>query len=167
MADTPIGSCDGREALIGWKEWLSLPMLNIPAIKAKIDTGARTSALHTFSIEDFTTQGRQMVRFGIHPLQKRRDVELFCQAPVVDYRRVKDSGGHVERRYVIETPALLGNVRWPIQITLTNRDAMLFRMLLGRTALAQRFVIDPFRSYVSGRSLARAYNTAALKKGNK
>ena len=91
------------DTLIGWREWLALPGIGIPGIKAKIDTGARTSSLHTFSLEEFSRDGRRMVRFGIHPLQKRRDVELFCEAPVVDRRQVKDSGGHVEKRYVIET----------------------------------------------------------------
>jgi hypothetical protein len=139
--------------IIGWKEWLSLPELAIPAIKAKIDTGARTSSLHTFSLEEFAENGKRMVRFGIHPLQKRSDVELFCQAPVIEQRNVKDSGGHVERRYVIETTAVLGAMRWPIQLTLTNRDGMLFRMLLGRTALSDRFVVLPGEKYLTGRSL--------------
>jgi hypothetical protein len=151
--------------LIGWKEWLALPDFGIPAIKAKIDTGARTSALHTFSIEEYTASGRIMVRFGIHPLQKRQDVQLFCHAPVLERRRVKDSGGHAETRYVVETTAVLGAVQWPIQITLTNRDKMLFRMLLGRTALQQRFLIDPSRSYVFGRSLAKTYPRKLTKKG--
>jgi hypothetical protein len=142
---------------IGWREWLALPQLGIPAIKAKIDTGARTSALHTFSLEEFTSDGRRMVRFGIHPLQKRKDIELFCEAPVLERRRVKDSGGHIEKRYVIETRVALQNEIWPIHLTLTNRDAMLFRMLLGRTAVAKRFIIDPGRSYTAGRSLARRH----------
>ena len=106
-----------------------------------------------------------MIRFGIHPLQKRKDIELFCEAPLVDRRRVKDSGGHVEKRYVIRTSVVLGSACWPIDITLTNRDAMLFRMLLGRTALEKRFVIDPGRSYAAGRSLARAYPRRPQPKG--
>lgn len=151
---------------IGWREWLALPQLGIPAIKAKIDTGARTSALHTFSLEEFTDAGRRMVRFGIHPLQKRQDIELFCEAPVVERRRVKDSGGHVEKRYVIETRVVLQNEIWTIDVTLTNRDAMLFRMLLGRTAIEKRFIIDPGRSYLSGRQLAKAYADFRPKKGS-
>jgi hypothetical protein len=150
---------------IGWREWLALPQLGIPAIKAKIDTGARTSALHTFSLEEFTSDGRRMVRFGIHPLQKRKDIELFCEAPVLERRRVKDSGGHVEKRYVIETRVALQNEIWQIHLTLTNRDAMIFRMLLGRTAVAKRFVIDPGRSYTAGRSLARHYPGRPGRKG--
>jgi hypothetical protein len=161
---TPVPS-NGKPFLIGWKEWLTLPDLGIPAIKAKIDTGARTSALHTFSLETFTAEGQLMVRFGIHPLQKRRNVEVFCEAPVIDCRLVKDSGGHVEKRYVIRTSAVLGDVQWAIQATLTNRDGMRFRMLLGRKALEARFIIDPGRSYISGRSLARSYSDGASKKG--
>jgi hypothetical protein len=146
-----------RHAIIGWKEWLSLPGLKIPAIKAKIDTGARTSALHTFSLEPFTMQGRTMVRFGIHPLQKRRDIALFCEAPVVDRRRVKDSGGHCEMRYVIESQVVLADMHWSIQISLTNRDAMMFRMLLGRTALENNIMVDPSKAYAAGRKLAKTY----------
>lgn len=154
-----------HQPVVGWREWLALPQLGIPAIKAKIDTGARTSSLHTFYLEEFHAGGRWMIRFGIHPLQKRKDIEMFCEAPLVDRRRVKDSGGHVEKRYVIRTTAVLGSACWPIDITLTNRDAMLFRMLLGRTALEKRFVIDPGRSYATGRSLARVYPRRTQPKG--
>ena len=158
------GSLNG---IIGWREWLALPQLGIPAIKAKIDTGARTSALHTFSLEEFSAAGRRMVRFGIHPLQKRKDIVLFCEAPVLERRRVKDSGGHIEKRYVIETQVVLKNALWRIHITLTNRDSMLFRMLLGRTAIAKRFVVDPGRSYTAGRSLGRSYKGRPQRKGIK
>lgn len=161
-----LQSPEAHQTIIGWREWLALPQLGIPAIKAKIDTGARTSSLHTFRLEEFQAGGRRMIRFGIHPFQKRKDIELFCEAPLVDRRRVKDSGGHVEKRYVIRTTVVLGSGRWPIDITLTNRDAMLFRMLLGRTALEKRFVIDPARSYVTGRSLARSYPRRSKSKGS-
>jgi hypothetical protein len=145
---------------LGWREWLVLPELGIPAIKAKLDTGARTSSLHTFSIESFRSHGRPKVRFGIHPLQKRRDVELFCVADVVDRRVVSDSGGHRELRYVISTPVQLGDTTWPVEITLTNRDTMRFRMLIGRSAMRDRLIVDPDRSYLTGRSLARSYPEA-------
>lgn len=158
-------SPDGIPQVIGWKEWLALPELGIPAIKAKIDTGARTSALHTFSIEEHTVSGKLMVRFGIHPLQKRKDIELYCDAEVIDRRRVKDSSGHTEVRYTIETKAVLGGVEWPIEITLTNRDRMMFRMLLGRTAIERRFTINPARSYMTGRKLPRLYSTEKQKRG--
>ncbi|WP_033398868.1 ATP-dependent zinc protease [Desulfospira joergensenii] len=144
--------------VIGWKEWLFFPELGIPAIKAKIDTGARTSALHTFSLETFEQEKKLMVRFGIHPVQKKRDIEIYCVAPVIDYRRIKDSGGHIEKRYVIETSAVMGGVQWPVQITLTNRDKMMFRMLLGRRALENRFIVNPWRSYLTGKKLSKSYS---------
>lgn len=139
---------------IGWREWLALPELNIPGIKAKIDTGARTSALHAFFVEPFVSEGCQMVRFGVHPLQKRLDVELICIAPVKDFREVSDSGGHKEMRYVIETDVLLGGFTRRTEITLTNRDNMKFRMLLGRTAMHGLLVV-PDKSYLTGRNRYR------------
>ena len=145
--------------IIGWREWIVLPELGIPAIKAKIDTGARTSSIHIFSLEEFEADGRPMVRFSIHPLQRRKDIKRFCEAPVLDRRRVKDSGGHLEKRYVIQTTAVMGAESWTINLTLTNRDLMMFRMLLGRTAVENRFLIHPGRSYLTGRSLAKAYQT--------
>lgn len=142
---------------MGWKEWLALPDLKIPAIKAKIDTGARTSSLHTFHLEPYREKGALRVRFSLHPLQKRKDIEIFSDAKVVDYRKVKDSGGHIERRYVIQTLMVVGKTFQEIELTLTNRDKMMFRMLLGRTALKKKFIIDPGRAYVMGRRLARSY----------
>jgi hypothetical protein len=136
--------------VIGWREWLALPELHVPYIKAKIDTGARTSALHAFFVEPFIKDDQQMVRFGVHPLQKRLDVEIFCEAPVKDFREVSDSGGHREMRYVIETEILLGEYSRRIEMTLTNRDNMKFRMLLGRTAMEGLQVI-PDQSYLTGR----------------
>ena len=141
-----------------------MPELHIPAVKAKIDTGARTSALHVFSLEEFQTDGQGMIRFGIHPLQRRTDIECFCEAPVLEQRRVKDSGGHYEKRYVIQTIAKLGAVSWTIDISLTNRDPMLFRMLLGRKAVENRFLIHPGRSYLTGKALAKSYQ---IKKAEK
>jgi hypothetical protein len=135
---------------IGWREWLALPELSIPAIKAKIDTGARTSALHAFSVEPYEENGLQMVRFGVHPLQRRLDVEIICAAPIKDFREVSDSGGHREMRYVIETDIQLGAQTRRVEMTLTNRDNMKFRMLLGRTALAG-ILVAPDRSYLLGR----------------
>ena len=154
-------------AIIGWKEWIGLPDLGIPAVKAKIDTGARTSALHTFSIEEFEAGGLRMVRFGIHPLQRRKDVKRFCEVPVVERRRVKDSGGHIEKRYVIQTLAVIGAESWPIDITLTSRDTMLFRMLIGRKAVEDRFLIDPGRVYLTGRKLSKSYKIEIQKKEDK
>jgi hypothetical protein len=138
------------KVLVGWREWLSLPELNIPRIKAKIDTGARTSALHAFFVEPFEENGQKMVRFGVHPLQKR-DFEIICQCPIKDYREIRDSGGHQEMRYVIETQIKLGERIWLVEMTLTNRDNMKFRMLLGRTAM-QGMAVVPDQSYLFGRS---------------
>lgn len=151
-------SANDNPQRLGWKEWVALPALGIPAVKAKIDTGARTSALHTFSLKAFRRNGILKVRFGIHPLQRRTDLELFCEADVLDHRRVKDSGGHVEKRYVILTTVALGGRQWPIEVTLTNRDTMMFRMLLGRTALGGgRYCVSPDEAYLTGRKLGRTY----------
>ncbi len=137
--------------VVGWREWLALPELGIEHIKAKVDTGARTSALHAFEVEEFFDDGAKMVRFSMHPLQEREDVVKVCTAQVVDERVVSDSGGHREKRYVIRTLARMGEHEWPIELTLTNRDTMLFRMLLGRTALAGRFMVRPEKSFVFGK----------------
>jgi hypothetical protein len=136
---------------IGWREWVSLPDLGIEHIKAKIDTGARTSALHAFSVRAFTKKGNKMVRFKIHPYQRRKDIVVECVAPILERRWVTDSGGHREQRYVIESTVQLGEDNWPIELTLTNRETMKFRMLLGRTAMKNRVVVNPGRSYLIGK----------------
>jgi hypothetical protein len=145
--------------VIGWREWLALPELSIPAIKAKTDTGARTSALHAYFTETFRRKGKSYVRFGVHPLQHRSDVSRACVAPLLDRRMVRDSGGHRQRRFVIETRLRLGDLEWTAELTLTARDTMLFRMLLGRTAMKGRFLVDPQSSYLASSKprLAKAY----------
>lgn len=139
-----------ERTIIGWREWLSIPNLGISAIKAKIDTGAKTSAIHAFEVDPFQKSGTRMVRFKIHPLQKRTDIILTCESPVADRRMVTDSGGHKEMRYVIRHNIVIGTTMKQIEITLTDRDSMLFRMLLGRRAMAGTFIVDPARSYMLG-----------------
>lgn len=133
--------------VIGWREWVLLPdLLDVP-IKAKIDTGARTSSIHSFGTRRFSEAGTPHVEFLLHPIQRQSLPEIACVAPVKDERMVRSSNGESELRLVIETVARLGGVDWPIELTLASRDVMGFRMLLGREAIRQRFLIDPGRSF--------------------
>jgi hypothetical protein len=143
--------------IVGWREWIALPELGIQAIKAKIDTGARTSALHTFAIEPFESGGILKVKFGVQPLQRRKDIEINCVADVVDRRRVTSSDGQSEKRYVIRTAIALGDFKWPIELSLTDRRSMRFRMLLGRAAISGIVLVDPAKSYLAGRKPAKSY----------
>jgi hypothetical protein len=135
---------------VGWREWVALPDLRVEAIKAKIDTGARTSALHAYRIEPFRRAGALWLRFQLHPIQRSEAMKVACEARAVDERAVRNSGGGVERRYIIKTVLKLGEASWPIELALANRDQMGFRMLLGRTALQGRALIDPGRAYLLG-----------------
>ncbi len=149
------GPADRGSAVLGWREWAGLPALGLPLIKAKLDTGARTSALHAFDLTTKTgADGRAWACFAVHPLQDRLDIAVSCQAPVIDQRMVSDSGGHREERLVISTTLVLGADSWPIELTLTNRDTMRFRMLIGRTALAGRALVDSALSYALGQPQA-------------
>jgi hypothetical protein len=136
---------------LGWREWVSLPDLNIDLIKAKVDTGARTSTLHAFDVELINVSGEDFVKFSIHPNQRDLDMILECQAPLFDQREVRDSGGHSELRYVIETKIAIGSTVHTAEVTLTNRDNMGFRMLIGRTVLKGQYLVDPGRSYLTGK----------------
>ena len=152
--------------IVGWREWIALPGLNLPVIKAKIDTGARTSALHAFYVEPIDMEGRKRVRFGVHPVQRRKDIVVHCETDVVDQGWVADSGGHRELRYVIEVEVGLAGAVWPVEMTLTDRDTMQFRLLLGRTAMRGRLMVDPGRSYRTGRinkaTVLQAYSNVGM-----
>jgi hypothetical protein len=137
-----------EKVVVGWREWIALPGLGIDAIKVKIDTGARSSSLHAFDIETFERDGAPWVRFVVHPLQRDRDTTAHGEAPVLEFRHVRSSSGHISHRPVIRAEIKLDNRTWPIDLTLAPRDEMGFRMLLGREAVRGRFVVDPGRSYV-------------------
>ena len=140
-----MGAC----VVLGWREWLSLPDLGLAAVRAKVDTGARSSALHVDWLEPFELDGMPWVRFALHPVDARLPGES-SQAPVLDRRPVTDSGGHVTERVFIATRIALAGQSFVAEINLTSRRNMLFPMLLGRTALAGRFIVDPERSFVLG-----------------
>jgi ribosomal protein S6--L-glutamate ligase len=142
---------------LGWEEWLALPELGLPAIKAKIDTGAKTSALHAFTVEPLGPASSPMVRFGVHPIPGRDDIEIYCTAEVIDRREVISSNGERETRYVIRTAARMGEREWPIEITLTNRETMAYRMLLGRQAIMDDMVVDPTASFRQPRLSHKVY----------
>ncbi len=143
-----MGFAAATGVTIGWREWVSLPDLGVPAIKAKIDTGARSSALHAFGLEQFERDGTTMVRFQAHPVQRNDDYIVATEAVLLEERLVKNSGGQAERRPVIETLVRVGEAVWAIELTLTNRDEMGFRMLLGRQAVRRRYLVDPGRSFL-------------------
>lgn len=139
-----------EKKILGWREWASLTSLNLPPIKAKLDTGARTSALHAFELHTFFDGGQRWVQFCIHPRQDTRLVRV-CVAPVIDRRQVCDSGGHRSLRYFIESSLTLGHDTFPIELSLTGRETMRFRLLLGRTALQHRYLIDSAVSFCLGK----------------
>lgn len=134
---------------LGWREWASLPELGLDRILAKVDTGARTSSLHAFDVHEYRAgDGERRVRFAVHPRQRDESRIVWCDADLVDRRTVTDSGGHREKRFVIRTPVRIADREWPIEITLTDRATLKHRMLLGRSAVSRRFLVDPGRSHV-------------------
>ncbi|WP_417665764.1 ATP-dependent zinc protease [Pseudidiomarina sp.] len=140
---------------LGWREWGSLPDLGINALKMKVDTGARTSCLHAFKLEPFEKNGENWLRIWLHP-EQHSDRVLVCESKIHDQREVTDSGGHTELRYVILSTLTIGDFSQPVELTLTNRDTMKFRMLLGRQAMRGHFIVDPDKSYLFGQPGANA-----------
>ncbi len=142
---------NSQKQIIGWRECFALNDLGLPMVKAKIDTGAKTSSLHAFNIKPFKKDGHDHVSFDIHPVQKNRKLKKSCEAKVVDKRFVSDSGGNREKRYVIETKIESLNKSYNIEITLANRDSMEYRMLLGREAIKKmKFIVDISKSFALG-----------------
>lgn len=138
--------------LTGWREWVSLPDAGVDWIKAKIDTGARTSSLHAFDIEEFDREGEEWVRFRVNPWQDTDQDATFVECPVHDRRTVRSSSGHAQQRLVVMLAIRLVDRLMVSEVTLSNRDEMGFRMLIGREALRRRFIVDPARSFLGGRA---------------
>jgi hypothetical protein len=141
--------------VIGWREWLRLPELGVHRIKAKVDTGARTSALHAENVRYVRRRGERWVRFTVHPFQRTHAGAVEAAAPLVEERRVRSSSGVQELRPVVETLVVIGEREWPIELTLTRRDVMGFRMLLGRQALRRFAVVDPGRSFLTRKPIRK------------
>ena len=138
--------------LAGWREWVQLPDVGIPWIKAKLDTGAQTSSLHAYDITVFERDGAEWVRFTVRPWQRSHDDEVVVERPLHDRRRVRSSSGHVQDRYVVTVPIVLAGRAVTVEVTLTNRDAMGFRMLIGREALRRGFDVTSSRSFLGERA---------------
>lgn len=149
--DSENVNASGRLRVTGWREWVGLPGLAIRSIKAKFDSGARSSCLHAFDTELFERGDCEWVRFAVHPIQRNDEKVVWCEAPILDRRLVRSSNGVVSQRVVIRTELSIFGEVWPIDVTLHNRDAMGFRMLIGREAVRGRFIIDPGGSFYAGR----------------
>ena len=139
-----------NKVILGSEEWCSFPELGIPTIKARVDSGAKTSALHAINIAPFIKNDQNWVKFDINPIQNNLRTVIHCEAPLVDKRIVKSSSGFREQRYVIQSNLKIGDDSWMIEMTLTNRDSMGFRMLLGREAMSGRILVDPEQKYLLG-----------------
>lgn len=156
MADS-----DPRKPSIGWREWVALPDLGIAGVKAKIDTGARSSCLHAFDIEEFERDGKTWVRFTVHPIQRNSTETVQAEAEILEHRSVRSSSGHSNMRPVIITTLHWLEQEWPVELTLTSRDGMGFRMLLGREAIRGRFVVDAGNSWFGGKPSRKIRNPPA------
>ncbi|MBC7495457.1 MAG: 30S ribosomal protein S6--L-glutamate ligase [Flavobacterium sp.] len=159
-----------EKIILGSEEWCSFPELQIPAIKARVDSGAKTSALHALNIAPFVKDDLNWVKFDINPIQNNQKTVIHCQALLLDKRIVKSSSGFREQRYVIQTNITVGNDMWPIEVTLTNRDSMGFRMLLGREAMSGRILVDPEEKYLQGQTTTESLkdfykDTTEIKQG--
>ena len=141
--------------VIGWREWVGLPEFGIRHIKAKVDTGARSSSLRAFDLHEFERDGANWVRFQVHPVQRKKDRTVSVEAQVLEYRSIRSSSGKASMRPVIVTNVRLLGITWPVELTLASRDEMGFRMLLGRTAFRRRFLVDAGRSYCGGKPKRR------------
>lgn len=148
-----------HKTIIGCEEWCGFPTLGVPAIKARVDSGAKTSSIHAFNIQTFKRSQQAWVSFEIHPLQYNRDTIIRCECIVVDRRNVKSSSGESEKRYVVQVPMVLGGEEWEVELTLTNRDSMGYRMLLGREAMLHRLLVDPASSFNLGDRSDQDLNT--------
>lgn len=137
--------------IIGWREFVALPQLKIDHIKAKIDTGARSSAIHAFNIQEVKEHGKRIIRFQIHPTQRDNQTIITAEAELLEYRRIRNSGGIAQLRPVIKTNIKLGQQIWSIELSLTDRDVMGFRMLLGRQAVRNKFLVNPGKSFLQSR----------------
>lgn len=146
----PMSKRGSTLSVVGWREWVCLPELCPDPVKVKVDTGARTSSLHAFNLKLTETPEGTIASFEVHPAQRSAAVTYRVEVPVAGFRDVRSSSGHRERRPVITTPVVLGDHRFEIEVTLTSRDEMGFRMLLGRAAVRRRFLVDPGRSYRQG-----------------
>ena len=135
--------------VIGWREWAKLPDLGVDKIKVKVDSGARTSSLHAYDISTYKRGDSEFVKFIIHPSQKSNVKTIIARAKIHEYRKIKSSNGAIEKRPVIITPISFMGEQWDIEVTLTNRDEMGFRMLLGRESIRNRFLIDTGKSFLS------------------
>ena len=159
------------KVIVGSEEWCSFPSLGIPTIKGRVDSGAKTSALHATNLKSFQKDGKDWVKFDINPIQNNAKTIIHCEAPLVDQRIVKSSSGYREKRHVIKTFLEIGGKKWEVELTLTNRDSMGFRMLLGREAMSGRILVDPEKKYLLGQptneKLKEYYydNSSETKKG--
>jgi ribosomal protein S6--L-glutamate ligase len=151
----------GQTIIAGWEEWVSLPELGVYAVKAKVDTGAKTSALHAVNITPYEKDGTKRVKFVVHPLPERDDVAIQCDKQIIDVREITSSNGETEERFIVRSPFRINGVEWPVEISLTNREDMKFRMLIGRSTMSGRMVVDPDRSLLCGELSPDIYDQIA------